>query len=159
MQLWCSKYHVHLLCKHLVQAAPKPPASWWPEAFRCHITPFYRVPGTSSCQISIPELQPYHWLARMPGYNPTNAPILPKTPVRRNTLGLLNNVSNICLCCLRYFLTLLTKEAMVNTSPAPYISSPTPPAAISGDDSLHNGLEDGFQVSHNFFLPFTGYLN
>jgi hypothetical protein len=86
------KYNAHLLCKHLVQAAPWPPASWWPEAFRCHTAPFYRVPGTSSHQLAIPELQPYHWLPRMPGYLPSAKPTLPKTPMR-NPLGSLNNVS------------------------------------------------------------------
>jgi hypothetical protein len=36
---------------------------------------------------------------------------------------------------------------MDNISPASYSSSPTAPDVIRGDDSLHKGLEDGFQVS------------
>ena len=38
-----------------------------------------------------------------------------------------------------------------NTTPAPYSSSPTAPEVVRGDDSLHKGLEDGFQVSHKIF--------
>jgi len=86
------KYHAHLLCKHLVQKVPRPPASWWPKAFRCHIAPFYRIPGTTSQELNIPELQPYNWLPRMPGYHP---PPPPETPARRTRLVPLHNVSKI----------------------------------------------------------------
>ena len=52
--LWlCScgtqKYHLYLLCKHLVKKLPLPDADWWATVIRWHTTPFYDI-----CQL-LPE--------------------------------------------------------------------------------------------------------
>jgi len=50
------KYHSYLLCKHLVQALPLPPADWWANVIRGHTAPFY----------DIRELLPEHERAAAP---------------------------------------------------------------------------------------------
>ena len=63
------KYHSYLLCKHLVHAADTTrgpiPSSWWPDAIRYHIPPFYTIPLNGSTP-NAPESTRHHaWLHRM----------------------------------------------------------------------------------------------
>ncbi|KAI9059933.1 hypothetical protein FKP32DRAFT_1760738 [Trametes sanguinea] len=59
------KYHSHLLCKHLVQAVGRLPASWWPVATRYHITPFYTVPIDGKIAPPPESMRDHTWLDRM----------------------------------------------------------------------------------------------
>lgn len=60
------KYHSYLLCKHLVQAADRPPPTWWTSLVRYHIPPFYTVPNKGKIA-SPPEDRINHaWVKRMP---------------------------------------------------------------------------------------------
>ncbi|PIL26546.1 hypothetical protein GSI_12304 [Ganoderma sinense ZZ0214-1] len=73
------KYHAYLLCKHLVQAADRPPPTWWTSLVRYHIPPFYTVP-TKGTVASPPEDRTKHaWVKRMPSFThpkpePSDAP-------------------------------------------------------------------------------------
>jgi hypothetical protein len=49
------KYHAHLLCKHLVQAAGKIPDAWWHTARRYHVRPFYTLPVNGAAASDPPE--------------------------------------------------------------------------------------------------------
>ncbi|KAI0650124.1 hypothetical protein C8Q79DRAFT_901740 [Trametes meyenii] len=57
------KYHSHLLCKHLVQAAGAQPDDWWPNVVRYHIPPFYVIP--SSGAVPPESMRSHAWLSRM----------------------------------------------------------------------------------------------
>ncbi|KAH9895893.1 hypothetical protein C8Q73DRAFT_758343 [Cubamyces lactineus] len=59
------KYHSHLLCKHLVQKAGRPPASWWPTAVRYHIAPFYTVPINGSVAQPPESVRSHAWTGRL----------------------------------------------------------------------------------------------
>lgn len=59
------KYHSYLLCKHLVQAVGEIPSSWWPNAIRFHITPFYTVPVGDTLTEPPETKRNYQWLQRM----------------------------------------------------------------------------------------------
>ncbi|KAI9056968.1 hypothetical protein FKP32DRAFT_1584478 [Trametes sanguinea] len=59
------KYHSHLLCKHLVQAVGRLPASWWPAATRYHIKPFYTVPIDGKVAPPPESMRDHAWLDRM----------------------------------------------------------------------------------------------
>ncbi|KAI0665773.1 hypothetical protein C8Q78DRAFT_1198967, partial [Trametes maxima] len=57
------KYHSHLLCKHLVQAAGPQADDWWPKVERYHVPPFYIIPMSGQAP---PETMRSHaWLPRM----------------------------------------------------------------------------------------------
>ncbi len=82
------KYHPYLLCKHLVQRVPCPPAEWWPTLVRYHIPPFYDIRELLSpvgrARAPAPEvLGNYSWLVRMPDMPVgPNAPAVSSLPVR-----------------------------------------------------------------------------
>ncbi|CDO76217.1 hypothetical protein BN946_scf184894.g6 [Trametes cinnabarina] len=59
------KYHAHLLCKHLVQAAGHLPASWWPTAVHYHIPPFYTVPINGRIAAPPEEVLDHGWAERL----------------------------------------------------------------------------------------------
>ncbi|GJE99912.1 hypothetical protein PsYK624_161870 [Phanerochaete sordida] len=59
------KYHAYLLCKHLVQAAGPMPASWWLQATRYHVPPFYTVPIDGAVADAPESKRSRAWLARM----------------------------------------------------------------------------------------------
>ena len=68
------KYHAYALCKHLVQAVPRPiPASWWTTVRRSHTVPFYMLPQAPSSTPSPPSTPPKP-LPTIPGSH--NAPIV-----------------------------------------------------------------------------------
>ncbi|KAJ3473467.1 hypothetical protein NLI96_g12988 [Meripilus lineatus] len=60
------KYHSYLLCKHLVQSAGEIPSSWWSEAVRYHIPPFYTVPIDGVTGNPPESTREYYWVSRMP---------------------------------------------------------------------------------------------
>jgi hypothetical protein len=57
------KYHTHLLCKHLVQAIPRPPDNWWPKMIRYSVPPFYIIPGVEN-PLEPEKITDYGWLPR-----------------------------------------------------------------------------------------------
>ncbi|KAI0824106.1 hypothetical protein BC628DRAFT_1379831 [Trametes gibbosa] len=59
------KYHTHLLCKHLVQAAGHPHADWWPTVTRYHIPPFYTVPVDGITPAAPETMCNHDWADRM----------------------------------------------------------------------------------------------
>ncbi|KAJ8469947.1 hypothetical protein ONZ51_g8667 [Trametes cubensis] len=59
------KYHAYLLCKHLVQAAGRLPISWWPQAIRYHVPPFYTVPINGVTTSAPEKIRDHAWLPRM----------------------------------------------------------------------------------------------
>ena len=63
------KYHSYLLCKHLVHAAVTTcgpiPSSWWPDATRYHIPPFYTIPIAGRTPDAPESTQDHAWLRRM----------------------------------------------------------------------------------------------
>ena len=66
------KYHLYLLCKHLVQALPCPDANWWTTLIRYHTPPFYDIHSLLSPedQVQAPEpeeLGNRSWLVTMQG--------------------------------------------------------------------------------------------
>ena len=81
------KFHSYLLCKHLVQKVPRPPALWWTTLVQRHTPPFYDIREllTPEARVIAPEpevLGNHSWLARMPGVAvDPNAPAAPLLPV------------------------------------------------------------------------------
>ncbi|RDX41098.1 hypothetical protein OH76DRAFT_1475946 [Lentinus brumalis] len=71
------KYHSHLLCKHLVQAAGPQSPYWWPDVLRYHIPPFYRVPASGTVPRTPEKLRNHAWLSRMPNKDPLPPPSTP----------------------------------------------------------------------------------
>ena len=59
------KYHSYLLCKHLVQAAGDLPVSWWTQAIRYHIKPFYTIPVDDEIADPPETKRNHEWLRRM----------------------------------------------------------------------------------------------
>ncbi|KAI9064572.1 hypothetical protein FKP32DRAFT_1569691 [Trametes sanguinea] len=59
------KYHSHLLCKHLVQAAGKMPPEWWPTVMRYHVPPFYTIPINGNIAAPPESMRAHAWLKRM----------------------------------------------------------------------------------------------
>lgn len=59
------KYHAHLLCKHLVQAAGPMPASWWPQVVRFHTPPFYTLPVNGVIPKPHETMRNGDWIPRM----------------------------------------------------------------------------------------------
>jgi hypothetical protein len=66
------KFHSYMLCKHLVQAVPRPSPDWWATVIRRPTIPFYDIRNLLSpadrAQLPEPEeLGNYVWLKRMHG--------------------------------------------------------------------------------------------
>ncbi|KAI0824465.1 hypothetical protein BC628DRAFT_1538324 [Trametes gibbosa] len=59
------KDHAHFLCKHLVQAAGPMDASWWVQATRYHIPPFYTIPVNGVMGRAPERMRDHIWMARM----------------------------------------------------------------------------------------------
>ena len=59
------KYHAYLLCKHLVHAAGSIPVTWWVNASRYHIPPFYTVPIDGTVRPPPESKRNHAWLSRM----------------------------------------------------------------------------------------------
>jgi hypothetical protein len=60
------KYHLYLLCKHLVQVLPLPDSNWWANVVWWHTVPFYDIhsllPENEQETAPIPTvLGPHHW--------------------------------------------------------------------------------------------------
>ena len=81
------KYHSYLLCKHLVQAVPRPKPDWWAKIVRYHVPPFYDIRKLllSEERARAPEpeeLGNRSWLARMHGTQvDPNTPTASTSPV------------------------------------------------------------------------------
>lgn len=67
------KYHAYLLCKHLVQATCRPPASWWASVQRFHIPPFYTVPISGTIAPPLESTLNHSWLSCMPQTRATDS--------------------------------------------------------------------------------------
>ena len=79
------KYHLYLLCKHLIKAVKYPEPNWWVTVVQCHVLPFYDIHDLllDTDQLSAPEpeeLGNCSWLARMPNI-PVGTNVLAMSPL------------------------------------------------------------------------------
>ena len=81
------KYHSYLLCKHLVQAVPRPKPDWWAKIVQYHVPPFYDICKLLSSEERARAPEPEElgnrsWLARMHGTQvDPNTPTVSTSPV------------------------------------------------------------------------------
>ncbi|KAI0640831.1 hypothetical protein C8Q79DRAFT_870770, partial [Trametes meyenii] len=59
------KYHVHLMCKHLVHAAGEQDPNWWPTVVRYHVRPFYTIPIDKIIPDAPESIRDHAWLEHM----------------------------------------------------------------------------------------------